>query len=213
MPTLYYIHDPMCSWCYAFAPRWHQITDALEAGFAGQSLCIRYLLGGLAPDTDQPMPEAMRQQIQEHWQTIETQVPGIRFNFAFWDRTTPRRATYPACRAVIAARKLDSSCHDDMIAAIQRAYYLEARNPSNETTLIELAAEIGLDRSQFATCLRDVTTQRQLELEIRQSRQLGGTRFPSLIIHSSKGTESVPLDYNNPELVLQSVRSITNRLS
>ena len=32
-----------------------------------------------------------------------------------------------------------------MISAIQHAYYLQARNPSNADTLIALAAEIGLD--------------------------------------------------------------------
>jgi hypothetical protein len=36
---------------------------------------------------------------------IERSVPGTKFNFEFWSRCRPRRATYPACRAVIATYK------------------------------------------------------------------------------------------------------------
>jgi len=32
-----------------------------------------------------------------------------------------------------------------MTARIQQAYYLEARNPSDNDTLVDLAADIGLD--------------------------------------------------------------------
>ena len=32
-----------------------------------------------------------------------------------------------------------------MIEAIQRAYYLEARNPSDRSTLLDLADNLGLD--------------------------------------------------------------------
>lgn len=76
---LYYIHDPMCSWCWAFRPAWEKIVASL-----GSHIKIRYLLGGLAPDTDQPMPEAMQLKISSIWQTIQNHVPGTEFNFDFW---------------------------------------------------------------------------------------------------------------------------------
>jgi putative protein-disulfide isomerase len=55
----------------------------------------------------------------------------------------PRRSTYAACRAVIAARRQNPGYEEKMILAIQQAYYLEARNPADSHTLIELASEIG----------------------------------------------------------------------
>ncbi|MDX8404943.1 MAG: hypothetical protein R8K50_02180 [Mariprofundus sp.] len=58
---LYYIHDPMCSWCWAFQPVWHQLRAQLP-----QSIHVHYLLGGLAPDSDVVMPAAMQQSIQAH---------------------------------------------------------------------------------------------------------------------------------------------------
>ena len=88
--TLIYVHDPMCSWCYGFAPA----LAALRAGLP-PDLGYRRLLGGLAPDCAEAMPEAMRLQLQETWRRIEGRIPGIRFNYDFWTRCTPRRSTYP----------------------------------------------------------------------------------------------------------------------
>jgi putative protein-disulfide isomerase len=78
------------------------------------------VLSGLAPDTEEPMPEAMREKLKDIWRTIQVKVPGTEFNFDYWDVCTPRRSTYRACRAVIAAGDHGPA----MIEAIQRAYYL-----------------------------------------------------------------------------------------
>ena len=60
--TLYYIHDPMCSWCWAFKPTWQKILTSLP-----QNLTIEYLLGGLAPDNDNPMPPKTRKLVINNW--------------------------------------------------------------------------------------------------------------------------------------------------
>lgn len=187
---LYYAHDPMCSWCYAFAPVWAQLHRQLPAG-----VTVRRLLGGLAPDTDRPMPDEMRAGLQATWQRIESFVPGTRFNFDFWTRCQPRRATYPACRGVIAAREQGEPYDAAMTQAIQRAYYREARNPSEEATLIALAGELGLDAVRFAQLLRDPATQRQLLAEIEQTHALGACGFPSLILVAGARHRLIPLDY------------------
>ena len=141
---LYYVHDPMCSWCWAFRPVWSALTRDLPAGIRPQRL-----LGGLAPDTREPMPQQMRDKISAIWQQIQQMLPATEFNHDFWQRCTPRRSTYPACRAVISARNQGAGFEEPMILAIQRAYYLEARNPSEEETLAELAEAIGLDGDEF----------------------------------------------------------------
>jgi len=41
------------------------------------------VLGGLAPDSDQPMPEQMQRYLQQTWQRFQQVVPGTRFNFDF----------------------------------------------------------------------------------------------------------------------------------
>ena len=47
----------------------------LQERLPGQ-VALRRLLGGLAADTSEPMPEVMRAYIQATWQRIEERVPG-----------------------------------------------------------------------------------------------------------------------------------------
>jgi putative protein-disulfide isomerase len=199
---LYYVHDPMCSWCWAFRPGWTAIRARLPSGIRPQRV-----LGGLAPDTREPMPEAMRTYIQDTWRRIERAVPGTAFNFEFWNRCRPRRSTYPACRAVIAAIAQGREFEEPMIEAIQRAYYLEAQNPSEDKTLIALADAIGLDRERFALALNDAATQAELLRQIQFSRSLGVRGFPSLILEGERGYQPIPHDYNDPFVFLRQLRS------
>lgn len=201
--TLYYVHDPMCSWCWAFVSTWTKIREELEG-----KLEIRYLLGGLAPDSDQPMPEEMKTAISGYWKTIEERVPGTYFNHDFWKVCQPRRSTYPACRAVIAARKQVPELEKSMIQGIQEAYYMEAMNPSDDETLIAIAEAFGLDSEQFATDLNSSETQQVLDQEMRLSIEMGAQGFPSLILQTPQGYRFVRLDYNRPEVVLDQLKPI-----
>ena len=200
--TLFYVHDPMCSWCWGFEPARREIFDAVSG-----KMQIRSLLGGLAPDTDLPMPDAMRDMLQQTWKRIEQTIPGTHFNFDFWEKCSPKRSTYPANRAVIAARIQGDEFEQQMTARIQKAYYLEARNPSENATLIELAKEIGLDAQQFSKQLDDVSTQELLMAEIQLSRKMGMNTFPSLAVYSLDELKHISLNYTDPQSMIKEIES------
>ena len=200
--TLIYVHDPMCSWCWGFEPTRQKIFAAV-----GGQMQIRRMVGGLAPDSDVPMPEAMRSMLQQTWQRIEQMIPGTEFNFEFWQKCSPRRSTYPANRAVIAAREQGDEFDSRMTARIQRAYYLEAKNPSDETTLIELATDIGLDADLFAASLVAESTQHELIAEIQATREMGIDSFPSLAVHKTDGLRHIGLNYTDPEGMIREIEA------
>lgn len=195
--TLYYVHDPMCSWCWAFRPVMAQIIEALP-----EDVSLVRLLGGLAPDSEEPMPRQLQDYLQATWRTIQQRVPGTRFNFDFWTHCQPRRSTYPACRAVIAARRQHAESEAAMILAIQEAYYLRAMNPSEDATLIGLAGEIGLDEVRFARDLNDPAARQRLEQEIALGRSIGAEGFPSLILEQQGRYRRLNYDYRDPAPVL-----------
>ena len=192
----------MCSWCWGFRPTWAEIKANLP-----KEVEVKYLLGGLAPDSSETMPESMQSDIAGYWRRIQQHIPGTQFNFDFWDKCEPRRSTYPACRAVIAARKQNPDIELDMIEKIQHAYYMGAQNPSDDSTLIEIAKSLGLDEQQFAADLNAAETQQQLESEMIMGRQLGAQGFPSLILAKDGQAQYLPLDYNSADNVLNLIKS------
>lgn len=200
MATLYYIHDPMCSWCWAFRPVWSQIQAQLP-----EAETVKYLLGGLAPDSNMPMTLSMQAEIQAHWETIQKKVPGTLFNFHFWTCCKPRRSTYPACRAVIATRKQKPSLEDEMIRLIQETYYLDARNPSDDDTLIDLAQALDMDTDLFRIDLNAPETQNMLLAEIRSCQGMGVRCFPGLVLESNGDYQQIHIDYNDADKILQQI--------
>lgn len=197
---LYYVHDPMCSWCWAFAPVWQQLQVVL----AQTPLRVEYLLGGLAADSAAPMPDDMQQMLQATWRRIQQHVPGTRFNFAFWSDCQPRRSTWPACRAVLAAA--NQQYEREMILAIQQAYYLRALNPSDDATLIGLAQELGLDAERFAHDLNSEQTRQRLQEQMRWAHSMPINGFPGLVLQTKQGYHRIPLDYHSAQNMLRALR-------
>lgn len=198
--TLFYVHDPMCSWCWAFRRVWNEVQAQLPS-----TIKVHKLVGGLAPDSARDMPSELQKKLQDTWRHIQSVVPGTEFNFNFWTECHPRRSTYPACRAVIAAKNQGDNFEDLMIHAIQEAYYLQARNPSDDHVLIELARSIELEVSQFSMDLNSLATQTELRRQIQQHQQLGAQGFPSLIVSNEHTTRFVQHDYNNSEVTIQRI--------
>lgn len=197
--VLYYAHDPMCSWCWGFGPVLRELAERLPA-----ALRMQRLLGGLAEDTSELMPIEQQQRIQASWRRIERTIPGVHFNFAFWEKCRPRRSTWAACRAVIAARAQGAAFDKAMTTAIQQAYYLQARNPSDDSTLVELAGELGLDVAAFREALHAAGTATQLSDEMQQCERLRIDSFPALVLEAGPSSWHIPVDYNDcsPMLML-----------
>lgn len=202
---LYYIHDPMCSWCWGFVPVWKQVQNQLQ-----DKLNIQYVLGGLAPDSDKPMPDSMQARIRDNWSRIQQVIPGAEFNYDFWTKCQPRRSTYPACRAIIACGMQQPELKNRMLLAIQQAYYLRAKNPSDKKVLIKLAEDIGLDGKSFSSDLNSEHCNKAFENDLRLTGKLGVGSFPGLVLSQGNTSMSIPIDYTSSEIILRSIAQTLN---
>jgi len=205
---LYYLHDPMCSWCWGYRPVWDRLQQKLP-----HSIKVEYVAGGLAPDSESPMPLSQQQMIQNHWRSIERKL-GTRFNYDFWTENTPRRSTYNACRAAIAAHNQD--CQEVMVDAIQRGYYLRAQNPSDLSVLINLAGELeeqyagNFDCGQFIVDINSAETERELIRQISLANALTQRGFPSLVLEQGGKLQQINVDYSDEQQTLADIISKSN---
>lgn len=203
-PILYYIYDPMCSWCWGYSPTWLLLQKKLEP-----FVQINTLVGGLAEDSNVPMPEEMQHFLQQTWKKISAEL-GTQFNFDFWSQCQPKRSTYPSCRAVLIARQHHKE--QAMCLAVQEAYYLHAQNPSEVNTLTKIAVSIGLDGDSFAREINSDRVNQQLVSEIAKVRTMPVQGFPSLVL--SVGGEQFPVrvDYKNWQTNYDVILSILKKV-
>ncbi len=204
--TLYYVYDPMCSWCYAFEQSLAELRKELPP-----QLIFKPILGGLAADNSEPMPLETQKMIQQTWQRIEKTVPTVHFNFDFWKKNIAQRSTYPACRAILAVAQQDPSLTDSMRIAIQTAYYQEAKNPSLQAILIHCAMQLHLDPLLFKRDLNSPEINKQLQAQIQLSLSLAVNSYPSLRLSLNNKLYTLPINYTKAEPILQQIKSLIDQ--
>lgn len=200
MGILYYVLDPMCSWCYAFSKTWQKVLKELPS-----DLQVVYVFGGLAPHSSVEMPLEMQRMLQNTWKQINSQVE-VEFNFDFWKDCKPRRSTYLSCQAAICGRLQGKEY--EMVMAIQEQYYLNASNPSNRDTLEKAASNIGLDIKKFSEDLesQDVITLFEKDLQLRD--KLKTYSFPSLVFHSQNNYFPIKIQYNDAQAIVDDINNL-----
>lgn len=200
MFTLFFYHDPMCSWCWGYRP----VSDQIFANLPDNVQLVN-VLGGLAPDSDEPMPKNLLEKLPRAWQRIHEML-GTEFNYDFWTKCKPRRSTYPACRAVLAAGKQDH--YDEMVDAIQRAYYLRAMNPSDLETLELLAKELGLDADKFASDIRSSEVDLALRSQVQLAKDSPIDGYPSLAMEIDGQLIPITRDYKDSKATLDHIKRL-----
>lgn len=173
--VLVYVHDPMCSWCYGFGPTW----DALKARLP-KELPVVSILGGLAPDSTDPMPMEMVEHLKATWERI-ADVCGVSFDLRYWDQTPPPpRTTFISCRAVIAAERIAGQ-GEAFGQRIQKAYYQDAQNVWDPRVLSALAVEFGFREAAFAEALEAEETHQLHAEQMALAERLQIQGYPSLL--------------------------------
>ena len=170
-----YFGDPMCSWCWGFAPELHAIHIALQ----GRAQ-LHVVMGGLRPGTVEPWDAKMRDYIRHHWQEVQTKT-GQPFDFSRFDDAAFVYDTEPSCRALVTARALSADGVLGMYEALQRGFYAEGRDICDVDVLADLAQEQGLDRSAFAALFASSEARQAVAFDFSRTRAFGVTGFPSVL--------------------------------
>lgn len=196
-----YFADPMCSWCYGFAPVMRQLRRRY-----GDVAYVRPVMGGLRPGTTDPMPETARRGLVHHWAEIGA-LTGQPFDPALGEREGFVYDTDPAARAVVLARRTSMDAGLDYLEAAHRAFYAEGRDVTKAETLADVAAEQGFDRAAFLSALGDEGLRDETWRDYAISQRAGATGFPTLIVGpNADGTYAlVTRGYNGAETIFAGV--------
>lgn len=186
---LVYVADPMCSWCYGFAPTIRKI----EHDFADRAP-IEVLVGGLRPWTQEPWKAEQREMIKEHWGHVN-EASGQPFNYNRFDDPDFIYDTEPACRAVACMRALNVEQTLGYLDRVHQAFYAEGKDTKDPEVLADIATEFDVDRQAFLdrfnseVAINDVTRHFQL------TRQWGINGYPALLVRDDDQLGILTLGY------------------
>ena len=174
---LRYFADPMCSWCWGFAPVIRELAQQLP-----DPLPLRVISGGLRAGNTRGLDESTRAQILHHWQQVQS-ATGQPFAF---DGALPVGFVYdtePACRAVSWVSQHATERSLDVLDALQAAFYRDRRDITRISVVQEVLGE--LDLAELARELATGEARQAAEQDFEETRAHGISGFPSLLLHRS----------------------------
>lgn len=190
---LQYFADPMCSWCWGFAP----VITAIKAAYADR-LKIALTMGGLRPGTVQAVTPQFRAQTLHHWQDVQ-RLTGQSF---VYDGVMPEGFVYdtePASRAVIAMAGLHPQVTFAYFKSIQAAFYTQRQNVTQSETLAALAKPFEIEAPVFLAQFDSAEVKKKTHAHFAQTRQAGVREFPTVILQGESERKLLTNGYRSFE--------------
>lgn len=172
---LLYVMDPMCSWCWGFAP----VIETLVEQAAAADVPLQIVVGGLRRD-QVAVDAAARVRYLGYWQAVNAST-GQLFDF---ERGLPEGMVYdtePACRALVTARNLDAQSAWTLLKLIQQAFYTEGADVTQASVLVQLAEQAGIPRIEFAEAFDSQAMEDATAADFTWVQDLGIAGFPTLL--------------------------------
>ncbi len=169
-----YVGDPMCSWCWGFAPTLDRLQERYD-------IPLRTVVGGLRPGAGaEQMGPALRELLLEHWSHVE-EASGQPFDRAILDRDDWVYDTEPGCRAVVTMRELAPELVVGWFQRLQRAFYAEGTVISDPATLPPLLDGFAVDADKFVELFQSSRMRERTWADFSEARSMGVAGFPTLL--------------------------------
>lgn len=170
---LIYVGDPMCSWCWGFAPEIEELA---------RDWPVQLVVGGLRPGPmAQVLDERMSSFLRHEWTEIG-QRTGQPFDTGFLDRRDGwMYDTEPAAIAVTGVRELDPARALGYFTDVQHAFYADGKDVTDADVLADIASGHGMDRDMIRSQMDDDQAKKRAWADFSRARNWGISGFPTLV--------------------------------
>ena len=175
-----FVVDPMCSWCWGFAP----VIEALRKSNAST---FSLVLGGLRGKGEMTWDESSKRYLQGHWEQVAKST-GQPFSNVLFEKEHFDYDTYPACKAVLGVRELFGMQKSfEYLHSLQNAFYTKGQDITQTVVLMELLDSIDVDVEKFETFYKSERAQTLMEHDFAKARSMGANAFPSVVMIDEDG--------------------------
>lgn len=196
--TLWYIADPMCSWCWGFAP----IIKEIRLNYS-KNLKIELMMGGLRSGK-LAMASGQRAKILNHWKAVNERT-GQPFSF---EGAMPEGFIYdtePSCRGIVAMSLINPSLVFTLLESMQFGFYVEQKDVTNPKILAQLAGKIGVDMDLYLQVFESDQAKNKVSIHFDKVRQWGVNSFPTIAVQNAAGYSVLNRGYCLPDELFQKI--------
>lgn len=181
-PTVVYVGDPMCSWCWGLAPTVEQIASRSD-------LDLRVIVGGLRPGPSAaPLDDRMRTTLRHHWDKV-AEASGQPFSDTALERENWVYNTELPAIAVTTMRSVAKPETLRFFTRLQRAFYADGIDITDHSEYPELLSDFGVETREFMNELGTETARTRAWDDFAEARELGVAGFPTVLLEIEGSTQ------------------------
>ena len=173
---IFYIGDPMCSWCWGISPH----VNALKRFANQEHIKMKLIMGGLRPGGGQKWDEQFKSYLKHHWQEVNNR-SGQPFKLALFQKDQYDYDTEPACRAVVTIRNIAPEKDMAFYELVQYYFYAENKDPKLLDFYRPICEKLEIDFKDFTENFKSKAMLEATQADFLKSREMGIRGFPSLI--------------------------------
>lgn len=184
-PTVIYIYDALCGWCYGFSPVMRQLEEAYK-----DKAAFTVLSGGMVPPEHAQPIAAKAGYIAQAYKTVE-EYTGVQFGEAYLqhifhpDGSPWVEESLTPATALCLLKAGDARGAVSFASLIQRLHMVEGKDLSDGETYRPLAESQNLDVDDFIRRLAEEEWQEEARYEAALVKQLGITGFPAVVLQTA----------------------------
>ena len=204
-----YIADPMCAWCYGFAPELKALLGAHP------DATVEVIVGGLRAYNQTPFTSESRAQTKGYWGQVAATCAehNLKFDSSALDAPNFIYNTEPACRAVVAVRQSNHPAIAaralDMFHALQVAFYTFGRDITQDYVIADVAASLGMDGSAFLQAWQSEQLLQMTRNDFLAVQELQVHGFPFLAIDVAGKPVVIARGYEKSATLVERVKYVS----
>ena len=183
-PTIVYIYDALCGWCYGFSPVMQQLQHTYADRFD-----FRVISGGMITgERIGPIGE-VAPYIKWAYKEVEEKC-GVKFGEGFLRGVLEEGSTvFTSIPPAIAMAVFESYQPRQTVAfasALQRAIYYDGIDPNAFSAYGPHAAEFGIDADEFVAKMGAPGFLEAAQRDFQTAAQIGVSGFPTLFLYDGR---------------------------
>lgn len=192
-PTIFYVYDALCGWCYGFTPVIREFQNRHAEDFN-----FRVLSGGMVTGERVGPISEVAGYIKEAYHDVEN-LTGVKFGEEFLQklRNESREifTSVPAAMAMALFRIQQPDSEVEFASRMQNAIYYQGLPPADWHTYGTCAADFGLNAAEFTEKLQNEKLLKIVEQEFQIVSHWGVKGFPSVILQKGEQAYVVTRGY------------------
>jgi len=201
--TLFYVGDPMCSWCWGISPALKKVERYCQEN----KIKFDIVVGGLRAGGGDSWNSDFKNFLRNEWTHIN-RVTGQPFSYKVLDYDFFNYDTEPACRAfvvissIVEKNQISSSVKLEAFSKIQEKFYVEGADPKELNFYKSVCEELGLSFEDFQTLFTSNEFSQKTKNEFLKASSLKVRGFPSLVLSKNEMNKLLASGYANEEKII-----------